>query len=119
MKRDVTLYLADIVENMDDAMQYVKGMTYDQFVKDSRTVKAVIRSVEVIGEAVKNLPPEICSLQPDVPWRDMARIRDKCIHFYFGVDYEVVWLAATKSIPDIRQKIADLAEKVSSWKNTK
>jgi len=112
MTREVSLYLTDMLTNMDDAMQYVKGMTFDQFVKDSRTIKAVIRSIEVIGEAVKNLPPEISSLQPDVPWRDMARIRDKCIHFYFGVDYEIIWLSVTKSIPEIRPKIAVLAEKV-------
>ena len=116
MKRDVSLYLADIVQNMDDAMEYVKEMTYEQFVKDSRTVKAVIRSLEVIGEAVKNLPPEVCSLAPEVPWRDMARIRDKCIHFFFSMDHEIVWLAATKSIPEIRRKIADLAEKIRAGK---
>jgi uncharacterized protein with HEPN domain len=112
MTRDVSLYLNDILSNMDDAMQYVQGMTFDQFAKDSKTIKAVIRSIEVIGEAVKNLPPEIRSLQPDVPWRDMARIRDKCIHFYFGVDNEAVWLSVTKSIPEFRPKIAELAEKI-------
>jgi uncharacterized protein with HEPN domain len=110
MTRDMSLYIADILSNMDDVIEYVEGMQYEQFVKDSRTIKAVIRSIEVIGEAVKNLSSEVKSLKPDVPWRDMARMRDKCIHFYFGVDQEVVWLAAKTKIPELRPMIAELLQ---------
>jgi uncharacterized protein with HEPN domain len=112
MKRDVSLYLADIVENMDDAMQYVKGMTYDQFVKDSRTVKAVVRSIEIIGEAAKHVPEETRAESSGVPWKNMAGMRDKCIHDYSGVDHETVWYVVKDDIPEIRPKIAVLAEKV-------
>ena len=101
---------------MDEILQYVDGMTLEQFATDSRTIKAVIRSIEVIGEAVKNLPDEIKSQRPEVPWREMARMRDKCIHFYFGVDYEIVWMAATKSIPEVRPIIADLIQKIQDEK---
>jgi uncharacterized protein with HEPN domain len=117
MKRDVSLYLADIVQNMDDAMEYVKGMTYDQFVKDSRTVKAVVRSIEIIGEASKHVPEEMRAKSPGVPWKNMAGMRDKCIHDHSGVDHETVWYAVKDDIPDLRRKIADLAEKVRAGKN--
>ena len=116
MKRDVSLYLSDIVQNMDDAIEYVKEMTYEQFVKDSRTVKAVVRSIEIIGEAAKHVPEEIRVKNPSIPWKNMAGMRDKCIHDYSGVDHETVWYVVKDDIPVIRPKIADLAEKIRAGK---
>jgi uncharacterized protein with HEPN domain len=108
MKRDFGLYLSDMLSNIDDIAIYVYGIDFEGFSSDSKTVKAVIRSIEVIGEAAKNIPEAVRNLKPQIPWRDIARMRDKCIHFYFGEDNEIVWLTATKSIPDIRPLIQEL-----------
>ena len=112
MTRDVILYVSDILTNMDEAMSYLEGMSYEQFVKDTRTSKAVIRSIEIMGEAVKHISDEIRSMRRDVPWREIARMRDKCIHFYFGVDYEIVWNAVKEHIPRLRPMLQSLLDEL-------
>ena len=112
MRRDVLVYLKDILENMGDAVQFIEGMSYEQFAADKRTVNAVLRSIEVVGEATKGVPDDIRSQYPQVPWKEMAGMRDKVIHFYFGVDKEIVWLVAKERFPYLRvliqQILADL-----------
>ena len=73
MKRDITLYLGDIVENINDAEQFVRDMTFDQFTANKMVINAVIRSIEIIGEATKHIPIEIRARRPDVPWKDISR----------------------------------------------
>lgn len=90
MRRKVSLYLRDILQNMQEAQEFVAGMTYEQFAVDKKTLNAVLRSIEVIGEAVKHVPEEIRQRYPDIPWKEMAGMRDKVIHFYFGVDTRIV-----------------------------
>jgi uncharacterized protein with HEPN domain len=87
---------------------YIHGLTYEQFMKDTRTQDAVMRNLEVIGEAVKRLSPELKRAHPEIPWREMARMRDKLIHHYFGVNYDVVWSVASQQIPDLRLKLSDV-----------
>jgi uncharacterized protein with HEPN domain len=108
MNRDVTLYLDDIIENINDAELFIKGMTYQEFMEDKRTVNAAIRSIEVIGEATKHVPQDIRNKRRDIPWKDMAGMRDKCIHGYLGIDYEVVWTSIKDELPEIRPKIKSL-----------
>ena len=112
MKRDITLYLGDILQNIDDTQQFIANMTYEQFVEDKKTVNAVIRSIEVIGEASKHIPLDIRIKQPDVPWKDMAGMRDKCIHDYVGVDFEVVWTAVKVELLSIRPMIQSLLDEL-------
>jgi len=92
LSRDISLYIKDILQNMCDAEEFIQGLSYDQFATDKKTLNAVLRSIEVIGEAAKKVPNEIRARHPSVPWKEMAGMRDKLIHFYFGVDREAVWL---------------------------
>ncbi|MCX7993046.1 MAG: DUF86 domain-containing protein [Fimbriimonadales bacterium] len=110
MKRAVWLYIQDILENMDDAESFIAGMDYTQFLGDKRTLNAVLRSIEVIGEAAKRVPDEIRARYPDIPWREMAGMRDKIIHDYLGVDTEIVWYVASQRISELRPLLKQVLE---------
>lgn len=105
MTRTIVLYVRDILQSMDDALDFVRGMSYEQFAGDKKTLSAVLRSIEVIGEAAKNVPEDVRSRYPHIPWREMAGMRDKVIHFYFGVNPETVWLVVAERIPELRPQI--------------
>jgi len=108
VSRDISLYIKDILQNMSDAEEFIQGFSYDQFASDKKTLNAVMRSMEVIGEAAKKVPDEIRAKYPSVPWKEMAGMRDKLIHFYFGVDREAVWLVVKDRIPIIKPLIEQI-----------
>jgi uncharacterized protein with HEPN domain len=112
MKRDVTLYLSDILTNIAEARCFIGSMSYDEFTVDRKTSYAVVRCLEIIGEATKNVPEEIRALRPTVPWKLMAGMRDKCVHAYFGVKYRIVWQAVKDEIPPTEPLIASLLEEL-------
>ena len=93
---------------MDATEEFIRGMDFERFAKDKKTTFAVIRAMEVIGEAAKNIPQLIRSRYPQVPWKDMAAMRDKVIHEYFGVDLKVVWKTAKEDIPSLRPPVENL-----------
>ncbi len=103
--RDYRIYLKDIVAAMESIEGFIAGMDFGAFQADDKTASAVMRKLEIIGEAVKQVPPEVRHRYPQVPWREMAGMRDKLIHFYFGVDYSLVWRAITERIPKIKGEI--------------
>ena len=106
--RDSKLYLKDILESMDAIETFVEGMDFEEFQKDDKTSSAVIRKFEIIGEATKNLPEDMKTENPNLPWRDMAGMRDKLIHFYFGVKYDLVWSTIKDVIPQIRPVLIEI-----------
>jgi len=102
MKEEFLDYVEDIIGAMDDAMNFVEGMEYDDFVKDRKTIYAVIRAIEIIGEAIKKVPDRVKEGYPQIPWKDMAGMRDKLIHEYFGVDLRRVWNTVKRDIPNLK-----------------
>ena len=91
MSRDSKVYLEDILEAIRKIREFTGGTSLATLSKDAKTLDAVIRNLEVIGEAVKRLPEEIRNQQPDVEWKKIAGLRDILIHEYFGINVEVVW----------------------------
>ncbi len=112
MKRKIGDYIDDIIEAMANAMEFTKSMEYYDFAKDTKTVYAVIRAIEIIGEAVKNIPEDIRMKYPDIPWRSIAGMRDKVIHAYFGVKIERVWEVVKRDIPRIKPKFEKILEEL-------
>jgi len=103
--RDYRDYLRDILTAVNDIENFVDNLTYDQFVNDRKTLNAVIRSIEIIGEASKNIPETIKTGYPELPWKQMAGMRDKLIHAYFGADSETIYKAAKANIPQLKNPI--------------
>jgi uncharacterized protein with HEPN domain len=113
-KREYGDYIEDILDSISAIEEFVKGMNFEDFAEDRKTIFAVVRGIEVIGEAAKHMPKSIRDEYPEIPWRDMAGMRDKVVHEYFGVDLKVVWKTATDHIPEIRpliQKVLENMEK--------
>ena len=103
--RDQTLYLKDILAAIESIEQFVAGMSFEAFQTDDKTLSAVVRKLEIIGEATKRVPDEVRLSHPSIPWREMAGMRDKLIHFYFGVDHQLVWRAIKERLPQIKLSI--------------
>jgi len=110
VERDYRDYLQDIIDAINDIGNFIEGMTFDDFKKDKKTVNAVIRSIEVIGEATKKIPDSVRDKNPPIPWKKMAGMRDKMIHEYFGIDLEILWKTATEDVPPIKSSIKELKE---------
>ena len=101
-------YLDDILQTIDKIELFIRDMDFDSFSNDDKTIFAVVRGLEVIGEAVKNIPEDFRKNNQHIPWSEIAGMRDKLIHAYFGVDVSVVWMTVTSDLPDLKEKIETL-----------
>lgn len=102
MKRDYKVYIQDIIDAIEKIQKFTEELTFEVFRADEKTVFAVIRALEVIGEAAKNVPQSLRAKHPSIPWKEMAGMRDKLIHEYFGVKYEVVWDTIKTELPQLK-----------------
>jgi uncharacterized protein with HEPN domain len=110
MKRNLIPYLKDILENLELAAEFTAGMSYEDFCQDAKTVYAVIRCLEVMGEAAKNIPTVTRRKYPDIPWKEMAGMRDKLIHGYSGVDSHKVWMVVWNYLPHLKTSITEMLQ---------
>ena len=108
MKRTQKLYLNDILEAIEKIEKYTKGLNFEDFSKNTMITDAVVRNFEIIGEAAKQIPPEIKKKQDQIPWKEMAGMRDKLSHDYSGVNIEILWKTAKKRVPTLKHLIAEL-----------
>ena len=107
-KRDYSDYLQDILDSCSDVQEFIKGLSYDDFACDKKTKAATVRAIEVIGEAVKNIPASFRAKHTNIPWKQIAGMRDKLIHEYFGVDSRVLWKTATEDVPQIEAEFKEI-----------
>ena len=110
-KRLYIMYLEDIQLSMSRISEYIANLDFISFKRDYKTVDAVIRNFEIIGEASKSLPDSIRNKYPMVPWKEMYYLRNKVSHEYFGIDYEIIWDLATNYLPDNKSEIDRIVEK--------
>jgi len=108
--RDYKDYVQDIFDSIKETKEFIKGMEFEDFVEDRKTINAVVRSLEVIGEATKNIPDSLREKYPQIPWKRMTGMRDKLIHEYWGVDLEIVWEVINNELPSVKPLIQKVLE---------
>ena len=113
-KKEPLFFLKDIENSLDKISKYTKNLEFEQFVADEMLRDAVERNFEIIGEAVKNLPEDFRNKYPNIPFRQIAGMRDKLIHDYFGVDYEIVWRTIKDKLPEFEREINELISKYNN-----
>jgi uncharacterized protein with HEPN domain len=110
MNRDFIDYIEDIIDAIGEIEEFIAGIDFNSFIIDKKTRNAVIRSLEVMGEAASKVPLETRAEFPEIPWKYMVGMRNKLIHEYFGIDLEIVWTVCTEEIPPLKPLIIDLLE---------
>jgi uncharacterized protein with HEPN domain len=103
--RDYRLYLKDILTAIESIESFVSGMNIDAFQADDKTASAVLRKFEIIGEAAKQIPDAVRRQYPEAPWKEMAGMRDRLIHFYFGINHRLVWKTIQEDLPVTKARI--------------
>lgn len=107
-KREFKLYLQDILDSITKIEEYIEGLSYESFGKDEKTIDAVVRNLEIIGEAARKIPSEFTAQHPDIPWEGMVSVRNKVLHEYFGVDLEILWKTIKEDLSGLKEQIKNL-----------
>lgn len=113
-KRDTNLYLKDILESIERIEKYTHSLSEREFNKDFNTQDAIVHRLEIIGESIKNIPQEIQEKYREIPWREIARTRDKIVHHYFDVDLEQIWSIIKNDLHPLKKQIKNLLSELES-----
>ena len=111
-KRDIKLYIDDILESIGRIDWYVRNLSEDDFLNDIKTIDAVVRNLSVMGEAVNNISDEIKIKYPDIPWNEIIGMRNKIVHEYFGVDADILWETVKKDLPAFKEQVLKLSKEI-------
>ena len=114
MKKEPKIFIEHILQCIEYLEQYLKGITKMEFLDSVQLQDAVIRRIEIIGEAVKNIPKQVKNKYPDIAWKEIAGMRDILIHEYFGVDLELTWKVAKKDVRNLKSKILKVKKDLES-----
>jgi len=112
-KRTAQLYIIDILDSIKNIEEYIKGMDFEEFEKDQKTIDAVVRNFEIIGEASRNMPEDIKLKRKDIPWSKMIGMRNILAHEYFSADLEIIWETIQEDLLHIKLLIDDVLKKES------
>ncbi len=105
MSHDELMYLRDIAESCERILRYTSGLTKERLIADQKTYDAVVRNLEILGEAAKHVSDELRLKMPNVEWRKIAGMRDMLAHAYFGIDNNILWDVVTNKVPDLLESI--------------
>lgn len=112
MKED-KVFLRHILDEIDFLIDETEGINFEEFMKNEVLKRACSRSIEIIGEAAKNLSAEFKERNRDIEWKKISGLRDKIIHYYFGVNWDIVWDVIENKLPELKEKIEDIIEEIN------
>ncbi len=111
MKREAIVFVKHISDSIRRIDSFMGGVSEENFLNNEEKQSAVVRQLEIIGEAVKNIPDSFMKKYPIIPWNDIAKTRDKIIHHYFGVDLNTIWKVVNENIPELKKEIEEILKK--------
>jgi uncharacterized protein with HEPN domain len=114
MSRDYRLYLDDMRAAAEKVLRYTQGVDLTRFMDDEKTFDAVVRNLEIIGEAAKHVPSEVQARYPRVEWRSIAGLRDIVAHEYFGIDEDILWDIIANQVPELLEQVLSILKKEDS-----
>jgi len=113
MKRTYEMFFEDIYTSLEKIKKYISGMSFSEFIHDDKTIDAVIRNLEILGEASKNIPENLRQEHSNIPWKRMIGLRNIIAHEYFGIDYQILWQIVKKDLPKLEPLIKESLNKLT------